>query len=167
MWLCGNCEKIPSETIYLIGQNSKFRVHWFCMRCDKPALKAIRIPTNSVSDEVIRSLNKVVDNVTKAVNEIRMSFENHCKTLEEKLVLPAAKEDAMDVSNGSERVREGVSNTSHKLDNYEKKPYLQYDHKYNVIIFGIAEPPSGSSISLCSNSQRHGECNKATLEDQF
>jgi len=56
MWLCSICEEIPDRVISFIGECSKFGVHWYCKRCDKPAAHAIHTYSqmfNPIREDVV------------------------------------------------------------------------------------------------------------------
>jgi len=92
MWLCKICEKIPHQVITLIDECSEIRVHWYCRRCDKPTVHAFCIYSqlsNPVRGDVVStinkvvtdSLNKVVDNMAKAIDKVQGVLTSQCKSI--------------------------------------------------------------------------------------
>jgi len=109
MWLCNICEEIPDQVMSFIGKCSKFRDHWYCKRCDKPALHAVRTysqMSNPIREDVVStinqvvtdSFNKVVDKMTKAIDTIQGALTNQCKTLEDKVSSFTVDNASMDTS---------------------------------------------------------------------
>ena len=107
MWLCSKCEKVPSEVIHCIRQYSELRVHWFCKLCDNFRLtvtchmsssstKEITSCVNDNNNTVVKSLNKMVEDIAKTLNNTQSSFSNHCKILEDEAMAPGVM---MEVSN--------------------------------------------------------------------
>jgi len=89
-----------------------------------PLVKEI---TSCFNDAVVKPLNKVVENVAKAVNEFQSSFSNHCKFLEEKLVAAIPSETMLrDTNEGN---REGGNVGLCKWDSHEwgSCEYCQWD----------------------------------------
>ena len=94
MWLCAGCEKMSPEVINFIGEYNEFRVHWFCKICDKNAINAAKSYsqmtnpltkeiTSCLNDTLVKSLNSIIEDVTKAVDKIQTSL---LKSLEDKVV---------------------------------------------------------------------------------
>jgi len=51
----------------------------------------IKEMASCLNDTLVKSLNTVVENISKAVNEIQTSFTKHCKSLEDNLLSNKAK----------------------------------------------------------------------------
>ncbi|XP_065883156.1 testis-specific gene 10 protein-like [Dysidea avara] len=72
MWLCSKCEKVPSKVIHCVGQH------------------------------IVKSLNKMVEDIAKTLNETQSSFSNLCKILENKATAPSPASAMMEVGNEDE-----------------------------------------------------------------
>ena len=79
VWFCGACESIPAHTMEIIIAYNQ--VHWFCHACNAQADQLIQKLQTSSSDQshstvtisqiVTESLNKVADQFTKALKDVK------------------------------------------------------------------------------------------------
>jgi len=94
MWF--TCEGIPDQVISFIGECCEFRVHWYCKKCNKPAVHAVRTysqMSNPIRDEVVSIINKVmtdslnnaVHNMAQTIDKFQGALTNHGKSIEEKV----------------------------------------------------------------------------------
>ena len=58
--------------------------------------------TSCVNDTVVKSLNKMVEDIAKTLNETQSSFSNLCKILENKATAPSPASAMMEVGNEDE-----------------------------------------------------------------
>jgi len=101
------------------------------------------------------SIGKIIDNVTKEVSKLTTSFENHCKTLIEKLVSLLPKDYTMDISNGVEDAGDCASNirvyssavhgTSGNVMSIIDEIKDHDRRRYNLIVHNLPEPTKSSA----------------------
>ena len=95
VWFCGACESIPAQTMEIIIAYNQ--IHWFCHPCNVQADQLIQKSQNLSSDQshttdtisqiVTKSLNKVTEQFTKALKDIKDCIK---MSLDDKSEVPAA-----------------------------------------------------------------------------
>jgi len=145
-----------------------FRVHWYCKRCDKPAVQAVRTysqMSNPIRENIVStinqvatdSLNKVADNMAKAIENIQRVLTSQCKFLEEK-VSNLVGNTTMDTSDtGKSSVPSGVDSHAVKHETSDvfgvlKELEDRNRRKSNFLIYNLPEPTGSNRAGIDSKT---------------
>ena len=130
LWHCCSCGSFPFETVEVVKVCKT--LHWYCEPCDNTA--NIQHHSDQLLTTIERSitscLEKVSDNlITLAKQQLSLvGTPNNQSPMET---------ETIDISQPPSR----VNSSPHKKTSHS----CQHDRKFNVVVFGIAEPPSESS----------------------
>ena len=135
LWHCCSCGNFPFETVEVVKVCKT--LHWYCEPCDNTANAqnhSDQLLTN-IERSITLCLEKVSDNlITLAKQQLSCAG-------------PPSNQSPMETETTviSAQSSSQVNPPPHKPNNYEKISSSQHDRKYNMVVFGIAEPPSESS----------------------